>query len=83
VVLVTESGLYIIRPYHPENVIILCAFLCIICIILKDDYLSIVKTNMFLKVKDGENGLIDSLRMVLKNKCDENLNFLKLLLRAY
>ena len=52
-------------------------------LLLNEDCLTTVKNTMFLSVKDGDDGLVDSLRMVLKNKSDDNLKYLRLLLRAY
>jgi exonuclease III len=42
-----------------------------------------VKSNMLKNIKDGENGMIDTIRLLLKKKSDINISLLRLMLKAF
>ena len=46
-------------------------------------YVNTVKQKILYCPKDGENGLVDTIRCLLKDKSADNMTLLRLLLKAY
>ena len=51
--------------------------------VLNKTYVNMVKQKILYCPKDGENGLVDTIRCLLKDKSTDNMTLLRLLLKAY
>ena len=51
--------------------------------VLDKTYVNMVKQKILYCPKDGENGLVDTVRCLLKDKSTDNMTLLRLLLKAY
>ena len=55
-------------------------FIKVIC---SDTYCKQTKTNLLCQTKTGVNGIVDSLRILLNNKKQKNIDLIPLLLKSF